>query len=507
MPNIPVIPGSSRVSSPELGVQVNAKPRLRALGQAAETFGAGAKAVSDAAQSIADYEQHKQRAEEVASFNQASIVLNKTTEDYRHNLPTMKDQQIVPDWTKIAGTTKQQILDDSKNLSPAAQKKLSQHLDTWAGNSTIEFQVASDHLATQRRKATATAASEQFLQSGDPAFIPNATAAIKAAQNAGDITPEEADQRIAQFPRVLQENQIRNGIEADPVRTLKDIDEGTFKDVPPGPLLTLKRQAQAAVSHQQNQGRDEILQRLDAGEPVDETEIQDKEEGGAISTTGAKSIRLRIQQKNLKDAKDEHSVQMMLAHDHDFTQDPDPAKTAQQMKDKGAALPPNLRASLYQEIDQQLAKAKKAGAAAEKPVQNDLYERGKKDYTSGLFQDPTEESTFHFFSPNEKKKVPAGVNPKWEQDATPEQKRAAELNYAKWQDKMRGFFKEYPDATSEQAEMYSQKIKEPYVMAAVAKAINQPVAGAPREIYSQAEFDSLKKGDSFIYNGRRGVKN
>lgn len=474
MADIPTIPGSAFIDTQTIGTKIDPRHRLAVIGATADTISQGLEVVGE-------YEEKKQKAEEIAAFNNASIVLNKTTADYQHRLKTIPDQQIVPQWSEIATKTKDGLLQGTHGWTPASRAKFQQHLDSWQSDSTIQFQVAGDHLASQRRKATATAAATEFLQSGDETLMPNAVSAIHAAVDAGDMAPEEGKAMIAQFPRTLQENQIRNGMEADPVATLKDINEGHFKDVPPMAMATLKRQVTAAIARQQNDGRDDVLRRLDAGEPIEESELKMKEDAKVLSPAGAKSIRARIAQKNLAEAKDDHAIQMMDVQDHDFTLDKDPDTTAQHMKDRAAALPLTLRVSVNQAIDTRLKQAKKAGAAEERPVERDIFSRGKKDYADGLFQAPTQEDVIeevpHWWRPNEQKVVGQQTRqPKpdtqWETMATPQERATAALNYAKWQDKMRSFFKANPEAKSEEAEAYSQSILAPHVEAQVKEALS-----------------------------------
>ncbi len=51
----------------------------------------------------------------------------------------------------------------------------------------------------------------------------------------------------------------------------------------------------------------------------------------------------------------------------------------------------------------------------------------------------------------------------WQEQASDEERATATLNYAKWQDQMRGFFKDNPQAKSEEAEKFSQSILAPHV--------------------------------------------
>ena len=207
--NIPTIPGTSPVQDIQIGTKMDSRYQQAAIGATADVF-------SSAMGVVQDYELRKQKAEEVAGFNQASIVLNKATADYQHGLKTMKDQDIVPKWQEQAQKTKDELLQTTQGWSGPAKAKFSQTLDTWQNDSTIQFQVAGDHLASQRRKATAVAASNEFLQTGDPAYLENAKQAITSARDAGDMTPDEASMHIGALQKGLEMNQVQYGMEDDP---------------------------------------------------------------------------------------------------------------------------------------------------------------------------------------------------------------------------------------------------------------------------------------------------
>ncbi len=209
MANIPTIPNTAPVQDVQIGTKVDSRFQQGVISAQANVF-------SEAMNVVSDYELRKQKAEEVAGFNQASITLNKATADYQHNLKTMKDQDIVPKWQETAQKVKDDLLKNTEGWSGAAKRKFSQTLDTWQNDSTIQFQVAGDHLASERRKATAIAASNEFLQTGDPAYMENAKQAITSAVQAGDMTPTEGQVHIGAMQKNLEMNQVAYGTMADP---------------------------------------------------------------------------------------------------------------------------------------------------------------------------------------------------------------------------------------------------------------------------------------------------
>ena len=116
MAEIPTIPGSARVPDTQIGVKRDVTPRLRALGEARQTVGKANAAVQDAMGNVLEYEQRKQKAWEVAAFNNAATVTNKVTQGYASQLKQAKTEEaikaIVPNWGKIASETKTNLLNN-----------------------------------------------------------------------------------------------------------------------------------------------------------------------------------------------------------------------------------------------------------------------------------------------------------------------------------------------------------------------------------------------------------
>lgn len=494
MSNIPTIPNSQRIQDQQIGVHVGARPGLQRLQAEKDVWNSATNAVVTGMDVVQDYEERKRRAEEVAAFNKASIVMNKATEDFTHKLRTIPDQQVVPNWTAYSKQVADQALTAS-GLEGPAKTRLMQHLATWQSDSTINFQVAADMLGSQRRMSTAAAAAHEFLKSGDPATMDNAKAAVDAAVKAGDWTPEHAKLFTDQFPSVLQENQIRNGMEADPFNTLKDINAGKFKSVPSGPMATLRRQTQAAVARQQNAGRDDLSRRLDDGEIIDEAELKQKEDIGVISPEGAKSIRSRIAQNGLAEAKDSQRRMMTDVQDYDFTADKDADGTAQKMKDRAAALPTALRVPLVEKIDNRLAASKKPGEDTENPIIKKELGYMREDFNSGSSFVGVRGGTRRIAEmPDADFQKEFGKDAK-RQDVIDQ----ARLSYAKKQHEFLEWSKteQGKKASAEDAAEYRRKLEQPDVDAKVKEQLGLPSTG-----FTKGKTYKDGKGNKAVWNGQ-----
>ena len=362
MANIPTIPGSARVPDQQIGTKVDVQPRLQALGQLRKTVGQAAGALDEGLSAVADYEQRKRRAEEAAFFNQTSVTLMKVTSDARHNLKKQPDQDIVPNWTATSTATKQTIQDDPgfAKMSPDAQRELKRHLDSWQGNSTAEFQVNADKLASQRRNATAVAAKNAFLKTGDPAMRTNAVAALTAAKNAGDMTKQQFDFEVAGMDEQLEKNQILNGIDNNPYATLKKINAGGYKNVSETDLNALKNQAERQTNYVQRQTGDGLIDAFGtSGVPVDDTTLRDKVKAGTLTGEFVKNYHAMVAREDFHKAQDNQALLLTRLRDMDLSDSDNPEKDIRAVTDEAARLPPQLQKEIHTLADTRLKAAKR----------------------------------------------------------------------------------------------------------------------------------------------------
>lgn len=229
---IPTIPGTAQVQDIQAGVKRNPQARIQALGQLKNTIGAGVGAIQDTVGAVAEYEQKKQKAEEIYAYNMTSLGLQKLHTDFLHNVRAQPDTEIVPNWTNAATQWKQnQIEQYGPRLSPKAKLGLSINLDQGIGEATAKFQVLADQLGSSRRESAAVANWNEFLKSGDPAMSKKAKAALDLAVKAGDMTPEKRDFYVDQIPTVMETYQAKNMIDHAANKAFHKLDEGGFPNI------------------------------------------------------------------------------------------------------------------------------------------------------------------------------------------------------------------------------------------------------------------------------------
>ena len=370
MAEIPTIPGSARVQDQQVGAKRNVQPRLQALGAVRGLAKEADSGVQQAIGAVAEYEAKKQKAEEGYAFNMTSLGLQKLHSDFLHKVKTTPDEQIVPNWTQASAEWKQQQLDQyGGKLSPRAKQALTMNLDMGIGEATAKFQVVADKLGSQWREGAAVANWNEFLKSGDPAMADKAMAALKLAQNAGDITPDKVAYYKSQVPQVLQKNQILNGIEADPYRTLKDMDAGKYADVPKQEFATLRNTAEKQVAYvQRTTASDFINDFSTSGLPKSDKELQEAKEAGKVTGEFVKNYKAMVERKDYHEAQDKQAVMLTKLRDLDLSDSDNPEKEVRKITDEAASLPPQLQKEIYSVADARLKAAKKGQVSTEQPI-------------------------------------------------------------------------------------------------------------------------------------------
>ena len=230
--SIPTIPGSARVPDVQIGAQRNVQPRLQALGALRQASGAAAGSVQDALGLVADYEEHKQKAEENYAFNMVLLSGQKLHADFLSKVKAMPDQEIVNNWHTATGEWRSNQMEQwPKDMSPEAKQLLNIKMDQFVGTSAAGFQGMADLLAQKRRVGAADALGDEFLKTGDPDNMARAIAAQQNLVRQGDQTQDEMNAKVQTYPQVLDIHQAQNLASQAPNLAFHKMEEGGFKNI------------------------------------------------------------------------------------------------------------------------------------------------------------------------------------------------------------------------------------------------------------------------------------
>lgn len=473
---LPIVSGSE-VSTPVGGTRIDSG----AFREAALAPGRLAQAVGQDVGGVFDEVSQKIQANRNASMVfKADLGMRKSKDEFTAQLAKMPDPGTwLPAWKQQVDQQRDAVL-NNPHAGPDVKRVLNQKFDVWEAATTSEIRTQALRKGVADSREDAIADSTYAAHQGD---IEGAKNILNAAVSHYALSSSDANRIGKRFPTIAAQAQADTAISTNPIKAPELIKqfEGVME---PRMFVAVQARAREAQNQARSANLNDLAEQMDNSPDgaLDPKTISAAVKDGQITQRGADGLIARMEKKGIAQAKDDFAVGMMTAQDHDWTEDKTPADSAREMKDDLAHLPPALRLRAYNHIDKLRSDAEKKGEKEEKPVQSDIFNRGKQDFSRGLFR-PAVESDItegveasHWWQSDTRKVVGKEMRQKtpdtqWDIGATPGERAQASVNYAKWQDSMRGFFKQNPDATSEQAEQFSQQIMAPHVEAQVKASI------------------------------------
>lgn len=424
-----------------------------------------------------DVSQKIQQNRNADQVFKADLAMRKTKDNFTAELAKMPDPGTwLPAWKQQVDQQRDAVM-NSPHAGPEVKRQLGRMFNVWEAATTSEIRTQALRKSIADSKENAITDSTYAAHQGD---IDGAQTILKAAVENHAMSQADANRLGSRFPSIAAQAQADTAISTNPIKAPELIKrfEGTIE---PRVYVAVEARARSAMHAAQAENLNDFAGQMDNSPDgtIDPKQLDAAVKDGQITAKMAEGLNARMKKEGIAHAKDDRDVLMSRADDHDWTQDKTPQETAKGLKEDGAHLPPALRKQVFEHIDKLMKAAKKEGAKEEKPVESDIFSRGKQDFALGVFRPATQETVEHWFKPDETKTVTAQPRHGWEADVSDNERRTAELNYARWQDKMRGFFKQNPEATSEQAQTFSNEVMRPLIEAQVQAALSPQPASKP----------------------------
>ena len=497
-----ILPGSE-VSTSQVGVRLDPNPAR----QAALMRGNQAAALGDSvAGFFGEVGRKFQDNINARTVLDADLKMRKFTDDYRDSLAKNPNEDT---WVANLQDQSSQLRDEilsGPHVGPDVRNQLTSMLDRWEQATTSEVKTAAQIQAINRTKKTVI---EDYTYSARQGDEKGALAAIQHGVDNHALFPEDADRMRKELPAIIQTAQVETGIQNKPLETLKLLEDqakgGKSKAFPaldPQKLGMKIREAHAATARWQSDNLNRVLEDAaaspeGAGNP---DEVRAMAERGEITARAATNTIKGWEKKGVEKAQSDFNVRMLEVQVHDFTADKNPDETAREIKDSAAALPPALQRRVFQSIDNRVKSAKKAGEAAEKPIEREIFSRLRQDFEQGFDLPGTEQPLasgevvpgtehkipwvgFKFGGTPKTETVPADklARQGWMHNAPKELRDAAIQHYADAMADMRDWFESHakeertnPTKFEADAETHRQKLMEPYIQGAVQHSLDNP---------------------------------
>lgn len=474
---LPIVSGSEQISTPIGGAKID-RLDSNAFRKAALAPGRLAEAIGQDVGGVFDEVSQKIQANRNArQVFQADLAMRKTKDNFTAQLAKMPDEGTwLPAWKQQVDQQRETI-QNNPHVGPDVRRVLDQKFDIWEAATTSEIRTQALRKGVADTREDAIADSTYAAHQGD---IEGAQNILKAAVSHYAMDAADANRIGKRFPTIAAQAQADTAISTNPIKApdlIKQF-EGVME---PRMYVALQVRAREAQNQARASNLNDFAEQMDNSPDgtIDPKQLQSAVKSGNITQRGADQLNARMEKKNIEHAKDEFSVGLMNAQDHNWTDDKTPQDTAREMKEDGASLPPALRIRLYNHIDKLSNDAAKLGSKEEKPVEAQVLSQMREDREKqGLFfpSAPLKgvDTQYQHLQGGLK-----ALDKMKDEDAKdlygmPKDKimEAEKLHYAQMQGKMRDWFEANPKAKIDEANEYRMQLEQPFVHEAAKSALS-----------------------------------
>jgi len=370
MGQLPIVSGTE-VSTPMSTVKLDPAAFRQAALMKGKVAGALGDNIGGFFQQVSDNVQEARNARHIFD---AHLTLNKTKDQFLSDIQTNPQlasdpKTWLPEYKQRMDQARQQIM-DKDGLGPKVKRNLDMMTQDFAQHSTAEINTAALLRETADTKEAGILTGTYAAQNGDEAL---AIATFKSLNRLGIDGPKVTAARIARVPGIAAEARADTAINSNPI-TAPDVIQ-TLKDkINPKKFEVINKASIEARSKAQALNADQLSQQIDDSPDHTIEPAMLKGWRDAKKITDSQYDRLNSRMKNYtaqeaKEQTDEMYKAMQQARDTDWVTDPNPQKTAKDLKELGLGWKnPALRLKLNEYIDREMASAKKRGESTENPI-------------------------------------------------------------------------------------------------------------------------------------------
>lgn len=525
------IVSGSEVDTPAVGVKVNGGAFRSAALQKGDARAGMAEAVGGLFGDVSGQIAQNRRARQVFD---ADLAMKRTYDQFNESLVNNPDEGTwLPLWEQQSKEARDSIL-DNPHMGPDTKRLVTQKLDNWYESGRNATNIAALQKGVNESWKSASADAIDYANRG-MLNEANQTMDAAVANHAGLST--DAARLKKQFPIMATEANANQAIQRFPIDSPKVLPKLTGWDaLPQDKKRTLLHLGTEAMHGAQSANLDSWSEKLDNSptHTIDEKAFKADLDKGLISQKGYDNVEARMKRLVAEDQKqasledrNEALLTMLDITNANAVGSTDPNGQKAQFTDRISGIADRgLRLRATKMLDEKFQAAAKEGKSAEKPVHRDQLDFMKQDFDEGSAFVPMTEgkpATPKYFGlstteaeppkyvaggikgiekmPDNEFKDQFGENAK-KSDVI----EAARLNYATkqkayldWAESEKG-----QNATPEEAATERKRLEHPDASSA---ARDQAAKAIPKQISSEEEFNALKPGDPFIFNGRVGTKN
>ncbi len=523
MAQVPTVPGSEMVNTPNSGVKrdfdaLNAPNRANM--QLASTVG-------DIGEQIGAFGMKLQAAKNYGIQLSADSKMREAFADFQLSRQGRTDEESwASEWKDRAQEVRSDVYAEHGVNSPILKRQLDNNFNTWESATGIEVKMLANKTAIvrgqERLQNNLDISAQQLDRTGD------AEAKIDEAVRLGYYHPEQGAIMKKDYGRKVEQAAVKNGIIADPFATYADLQAKTkdgeyehFKNLTIDERLTLGFEAHREMVAERTSTAADFFQKQQdfiqgEGPAIDPNEVRIAVARGSLTAPQARAL-LKPPKTEYNPAKFAPLIRDIAGYDP--AEDGDKTKFAELVQ--RAAYDPEIKGPAATEAMSMLREKGDPKSSLNTPVAKGVLAQMRQDriYNGAFIPEGVTETTTHWFKPDETKTkhVDGGLNNLakmsdaeikdiYGPEATLRSVQSAEqVHFAQQITKMRAWLKENPKATEDDAEEYRQGLIAPFILSQASRSVGRAVA--PVVITSKEDFDALPQGAPFVYKGRSGTKN
>lgn len=532
MANIPSVPGAEVLQAP------NQPPRLNAGAFSGPARGriAMGEAIARAGQVFGELALQKQETVNTAALAHADIVMRQGTDSFLSSL--QHDPQGYDKWNdefaSQAATIKEQAFAkyQGMSLSPLVKQKLNLAFEDWQNRTASQVNVLSTRAQINDTAAQLDHASDLAAQQGSEG---GALAPYQSPGAKHIFTDVELQTRMDGVKRKIQNYEVDSGLMNNPADTVEQLEAQTptgryknFPDLDPNARLAKIRMGTVLTNRAMMDNYREVYDQVEGGRIYSRDELENMVSQHHLRPNAVDLILKKQTGVNRLSDQPTYAARAMA----EINDQPEPQSPEERIKAHLAIVSSPDYLKLMPDVRRQVddfMTLKWGGPSVSKretnPVQSRVLAEAAADFKAGLFMPmtPTHPVLGNWW---EKLTGKSRVSPEtvWEPDFTAAQITKWQANpslkprevqdqekilYAHYLTSMRAFFQANPQATDEQAERESQRLKLPQVMMATAHAISvsppQPVA-VPTPVQIAPENGGYVEGQIYTYADGKKVR-
>lgn len=382
MAQIPTVPGSFQVHTPDAGVKID----FNALDAPNRALARQGQALGEVGQQMGDFALKMQSAVNYGIASDADRKMREASANFKQSRAGRTDEdQWQTQWKEVSDRTWQEIQASSR-IGPALSRQLTQNYKDWTSTNSIEVGMMANKQSINRAVDRVGLAADEAAKDGDEAGI---NAAFDGAIHNHLLLPEQAQKLRETYLTKIDEYAARNYIMNNPAQAADFIGEkdkrGKFTNLlrlDPDQRQTLLNTARVAFGKYQTDNYSDLIESLQNGEVKTSADLQSLVEQKVISPRQRKSYETAYRHGNYNTSPGDIGSLYTEISNYSRESDPQFTKYGDLMARVATS---GFPTSVQQDMNALIGQKMDPKSVLNTPVSKDLFEAIDQRFRLGLY--------------------------------------------------------------------------------------------------------------------------